>query len=293
MSSAVLDLQRDAMESNLDLTDLLRKAYVIAKKLKIAEFEEWAESELDGYGEKDIPSYRRVRGHLKYYNPFYGYQDYLIGNSDISEVLSNRSLSNPIAELEDLYNKSGGKPLLMPISTETRLLFIQQFNAEESPEHLFISPSQFKSIFEAVRKIILDWALKLEEDDILGEDLRFTQEEKEIAEEKSSKYTTIIKDSIVQVGEKNIQNVNKINTEEVGKLLSLIHDSLEELKLDIKKKEDLDKELTSIKSQLDTANPDEGTIKKSIRSIKKILEGCASNLIASGILYEISKIPIS
>ena len=41
MDGIVLELQREAMDKNADVESLLRKAYVIARKLKLSDFEEW------------------------------------------------------------------------------------------------------------------------------------------------------------------------------------------------------------------------------------------------------------
>ena len=57
MSSLVFELQRDALNRNASVSDLLRKALVVSKKLKISEFEKWVTNELNGYSE-DIPDYR-------------------------------------------------------------------------------------------------------------------------------------------------------------------------------------------------------------------------------------------
>ena len=50
MSSAILDLQKESMVSNTELSDLLRKAYVISRKLRVKDFEKWINLELNGYG---------------------------------------------------------------------------------------------------------------------------------------------------------------------------------------------------------------------------------------------------
>lgn len=291
MASIVLELQKEAMNTGVDISDLLIKAHVVAKKLKITEFDEWIESELNGYREKKIPGYRNVNGNLKYYNPFHGYQDYLIEHEGISEALSNRKLCNPIAELEDLYKKGGNKPIVLSMPPEIRISFVKHFNAETAPEFLFITPSKLKSIFESVRKIILDWTLKLEEDGILGEDLKFTSVEKEIAVEKNSKYTTIIHDSIVQVGDKNIQNINQIDLKEVETQLKSIKEHLGKLELnnDVDKKE-LKVGIKTIESQLESQKPNQTIIKESFKSIRNILEGCASSAIAPILIAGITKL---
>ncbi len=57
--SLVLQLQRDAMEPNTRVSDLLRKSLVVASKLEIADFGRWAQQELNGYiGQKEAPPYR-------------------------------------------------------------------------------------------------------------------------------------------------------------------------------------------------------------------------------------------
>ncbi|WP_048190131.1 hypothetical protein [Methanobacterium sp. SMA-27] len=70
MSSIILELQKEAIDSDIDISNLLRKAYLVAKKLKIKDFEEWVKLELNGYGTIDNkPEYRKVNGSLKFFNP--------------------------------------------------------------------------------------------------------------------------------------------------------------------------------------------------------------------------------
>lgn len=62
-TSLVRELQREALDSNVPVTDLLRKALVVARKLGIKEFQEWIELELDGYKKGGgIPDYPVVKG---------------------------------------------------------------------------------------------------------------------------------------------------------------------------------------------------------------------------------------
>lgn len=53
MSKIVIELQQDALKSNFDIMCLLRKAYLVAKKLKLKEFEEWITNEFNGYEDKE------------------------------------------------------------------------------------------------------------------------------------------------------------------------------------------------------------------------------------------------
>ena len=63
MSGIVLELQRNALDPNVDVVTLLRQAYLISKKLELSEFEKWVSKELNGYEVSDeIPDYRILHG---------------------------------------------------------------------------------------------------------------------------------------------------------------------------------------------------------------------------------------
>ena len=49
MSGIVLELQREALDETVSTESLLRKAYLVAKKLKLEEFEDWLSQEQNGY----------------------------------------------------------------------------------------------------------------------------------------------------------------------------------------------------------------------------------------------------
>ena len=49
MSSLVLDLQQEVLKPDCDILNALRKAHLIAAKLKLTEFDSWIMSELNGY----------------------------------------------------------------------------------------------------------------------------------------------------------------------------------------------------------------------------------------------------
>ena len=88
--------------------------------------------------------------------------------------------------------------MLFPSEVESMLAKMFQF---ETKYQLFIDKSQFNRILESVRTIILNWALELECDGILGEEMIFNSEEKEIANEKN--YT--INNFFGDVSNSNIQ----------------------------------------------------------------------------------------
>lgn len=291
MSSIVRELQRDSMNSDIRLSNLFRKALFVAKKLKIEEFEDWINLELNGYHGEEIPNYRQVRGSLKYFNPYYGFLDYNISIPQINDSLSIVKLRAPIAELEDLIENSKNEPLVKEISPETKSHFLSIFNVDTAPEKVFISPSALRGILDNIRNLIFEWSMKLEEDGILGENFDFNQDEKEIANQQSNTYNTIISGSSnIQIGENNIQNINEIDLEEVKGILTLIKNSLNSFGLNETDKDVIEGELVTMDNQVESQNPNPELLKESLKSIRNILEGFTSSAAASILIPAITKI---
>ncbi len=59
-NSIVLELQDLAIGRDNNISDLLRKALLVASKLNLIEFKEWVNSELNGYTEVGVPDYRKL-----------------------------------------------------------------------------------------------------------------------------------------------------------------------------------------------------------------------------------------
>jgi hypothetical protein len=183
MAGLVLELQKDALEASVPITTLLRKALVVAKKLGIKEFQEWIQSELNGYDDFDnIPDYRRLYGDVKAWNPYHGYIPVIIQNESMSESLRIRKTKQPISELESLLDKSKESGILqMPFPPAVENELMKGTRSDLRPM-LHISPNRIHGVLDIVRNTVLEWALKLEEEGILGEGLSFSVQEKEKAQ---------------------------------------------------------------------------------------------------------------
>ena len=108
-NSLVIELQKDAMESVVSITDLLRKAIVVARKLKVHEFQEWITLELYGYKKgNSVPEYRSVNGDVCAQNPYHGWQPVIIGDAETAKMLTSSPVMQPISELEKLVSSSKG-----------------------------------------------------------------------------------------------------------------------------------------------------------------------------------------
>ena len=69
MEQPVYELQQMALDKNVDIEELLRKAYLIAVSTNQKDIEEWVLNEQNGYKSVDnLPEYRFLQGELKAYN---------------------------------------------------------------------------------------------------------------------------------------------------------------------------------------------------------------------------------
>ena len=178
MGGVVLELQTDALNADIDILTLLRKAFLVAKKLKLSDFEEWINHESNGYQDIEPPNYRKVFGEVKFWNPFHGWMPLLIGDKDMYEALSNRLLSNSVSSLVPLINSETTPAIPFPGDICSK---ISESIGFETKFALFISKNAIETIIETVRTKILEWAIVLEEIGITGDGLTFSAEEKEIA----------------------------------------------------------------------------------------------------------------
>ncbi len=211
MSKLIISLQQDAINKDIPVSDLLRKALVAATKLDNQEFLKWIDKELNGYTEEPIPKYRSLTGELKASNPTRGMVPIIFEKDEIREKLSIRDIGQPISELESLINNPNESSTL--VSQLPPKVISKTSRAYGAVPYLVISTAQVVGVIDVVRNIILEWSLKLEKEGVLGEDLVFSEEEKKAASSQTfniNNFTGVIGD----VSGENLQigNYNQIHS---------------------------------------------------------------------------------
>lgn len=178
MEGIVLELEREALDENVSIEVLLRKAYLVARKLKLTDFEEWINNEQNGYvGE--IPEYRMIGGEYKALNPYRGWIPVVLP-ANVAKVIAKVPLHNSISLLCDVYNTSEGS-ISFTVGAEITEFLNSSSDGFDTKFSFHSSRSEIYRIISTVRNKILDWALLLEENEIFGEGMTFTEKEKEIA----------------------------------------------------------------------------------------------------------------
>lgn len=206
--TVVIDLQNEALNQNSDVLSLLRKALLIARKLKLTEFESWINNELNGYKNgNSIPDYREIRGVLQAYNPYHGWIPVVLHDNKLENQLCCKRIPDSIPSIQNLMISSNNECVIeMPAGINSLL----NENAPFATKYrLRVPMNAISNIVEQVKNKILDWSLVLEENGILGEKLLFTEEEKNIAQSTPqiinyiSNFYGDVSDSQIQQGTKN------------------------------------------------------------------------------------------
>lgn len=262
MSSLVEELQRDALNQSVTMVELLQKALVVATKLNFEDFASWARRELDGYGSDEVPAYRIIRGSPQVFNPYSGYQPLHFGDAKFAELCSKMHFNTPIGELEHdvLRTTKAGSVFQVSYSqkTETMLMNAIEFGLKPS---LRINESRFQGIFNAVRKIILEWSLKLEADGISGQGMVFSDREKERAHANTYNIKSYIHGDIqnsqlqIDAVHSSQEKTAEFDLAQLAKLIEALRSVTGALGIDDKSSRELESEIATLESQAQSPNP--------------------------------------
>lgn len=296
MSGLVLELQRDALNNNIEITTLLRKAFVISKKLGITDVEEWLNQELNGYFicENDLPEYREIHGILKAHNRVRGLIPFHIKDPELSKMLSSRKISQSIGELESLLHTNNEGSFCLSFPPDIRDDLMQGMELAMEPI-LKVAHNQVYGILDCLRNEILNWALELEAKGVKGEGMTFSNDEKKVAESVVYKITNNIgsmqNSQLQQASDNSTQSFEfSIKNEDIAQFLEMLRASVDSLKLQPDDKEELKADISTIDNQLSSPKPKKVIIFESLKSVRNIIEGTTGSLVATGLLAQLGAI---
>ncbi len=200
MDSLVLELQKAADDENIKVSALLRKAKMVAVKLKRTDIDEWIQKETSGYiGEVSDLEYRKVPATVKAWNSYSGkWMPVHFNNANVERILSRINLGSSVEELESILKQmqeDSSATIRIEVSRAAwEPLFAKNWEFQQGITPSFhISQQPVVGILAAVRNKILDWSLELEAQGILGEGMTFSTEDVS----KATKVTFIISNSNV------------------------------------------------------------------------------------------------
>jgi len=293
MSGLVLELQRDALDHTVATTQLLRKALVVSRKLNVKHVVEWLTNELNGYPQGSvIPEYRKITGQIMAFNPFHGWQPIHFPDDEMAKPFREVFINQKAAELESLVESK--EQFLLSRISEKKAQCLRQLIDMDLDVAIHLQRIHVTGILDAARNNVLEFALQLEQEAVLGEGLSFSDNEKQSA----SKVTYNVTNNIGEMNHSQIQQqasgTQKVYTQEsLAKLiqaLGAVSKDIKSLGIDDVAQRELLAQISTVQSQAGSPTPKHGIIVESLHSVREILENVTGNLLASGALMEISKL---
>lgn len=292
MSSLVLDLQQEVLKPDCDILNALRKAHIIAIKLKLTEFDNWVQSELNGYETNQdlIPDYRKISGQLKAWNPYHGWIPVIMQDSRLEEALCHRKMEDSIGDIIELYSKSKGN-IILTFSADVAAKLDSWSNAPFNTNYsLHVSNHQLKSIVDKVINCLMEWTLKLEENGIVGENMRFNETESASAKDipqQINYYGPVINGNISssQIVSGNNSTVT-YSAQAISDALNEIRDSLEKEQIAGEDMENALELLSDISDKVE-CNKKPSIIKSALVGLKDFVLATGANVTAALITAKI------
>jgi hypothetical protein len=189
MTGLVEEMQALALDKDIKVQDLLRRVRVAAIKLNLQGTAAWVDREIKGYAGVDIadmPEYRVWHGQLMQRHPIHG-RRIVNGDPQMVGALSMVFLRDPMSSLESLLDVEG-QDLAMKLDASTNDLLYKLFDSGWS-FYVLVGKNTIISAVAHVRDLVLDWALELESQGILGEGFSFNMTEKQKAQQTAPNIT--------------------------------------------------------------------------------------------------------
>ncbi len=281
-------LQRDSLDSAVAVSDLLRKALLIATKLDVPDFKTWIENELDGYrNSSSIPPYRVGTGTVMAQDRWGRWIPVVFPSTEQTELVARVNFSDKVAAIETLMQRA--------LSDEAANLRIDCLPEEQEllrrgSQHGLIRHSRFvrvedlKGVLDAIRTEILKWSLKLEKDGILGEGMTFSKDEQRKASEVH--YTTHFHGNVGNVAQSSehvIQTASiGIQSKDLARLVTDFSAHIDELNLDARQKQRAEAQLAILNTEL-SGEPDPEIVRRAGQALWNVTQGAVGSLLATAV----------
>ncbi|UVV75375.1 AbiTii domain-containing protein [Pantoea agglomerans] len=290
--SVVIQLQRLSLDENCNISELLRKAYFVARKLKISDVKEFLIKEINGYGEDEIIApFRIIKGniiandgkqtieinlstnHLAEYNfcraPVHVLEEIYKSHSNseflYTKISDKKVVSKIESQLVDEQNKLYSQ-LGLPIS----MLKIEAFE-QMRPQYkilLKINRLSYKHILSTIRLFISEWSIQLEEQGYTDENFQFS---KEVEMSINNNYNINTANSII--GDINNSTIYQSNTSNFKENDVLLRESLNQKLVPEEDIEEISKILKQIAPPKDKDNFPPQVTEWLKKMVAKSLEG--------------------
>lgn len=286
--SSVVELRQAATDSNVRVITLLRKAKVVATKLNLAEALTWINDEIDGYPREgtELPAYRKLTGELMAFNRYRGWEPVRYKDPEFADTLCQAPIGQALGAIEESLLKCNNTSLFTFSMSPAHKASIMQLIKFSDDVRLQLYETNLFAIVDAVRHLILNWALELESKGILGDGVNFNQAEQQKAVAVTHHYFIQNAGVVGNVtGKATITNYQSAFT---SADVAAWQNAVAQIKAAMPSAPvDLVSGLTSVVSEIErelsSSGPQTSKLKALAESAIRTCEGTAGNLIAAGI----------
>jgi hypothetical protein len=284
-SSLVEELQMDAINRDVRVSDFLRKALLVSSKLDIPGVPSWIDKELSGYeGTDDTPPYRKLYGRVVA-RTIRGWVPVQFPTTDLQASVAEQTVYQSVAEIEELL--AANEELRCNFSPEGQHLLQQLFRAETEFTCMH-SRASLAAILDEVRSRILRWSMELSKAGIRGDGLTFTQQEKRVAH-------NIVVEGVMNVGvigdvhsATNIAvgeraHAGNVEAKDIQELVSAIEPHVSSVALPAAEKVALVNVLEDLKQQGAKGNANVSKLRPIFRRMLQVVGKISDDVLSAGI----------
>ena len=244
--SLLNQIQEDLTSPSSNLSDILRRAKVLASKLKSSELRNWVKLESEGYeNREDLPDYRQM--HLAVLGTYKGPSGGGINNApiplmnmpeDVKEWATKFEIYDNVATLEEMLRKGKDSFQFYLPPELTRLI---DHHIGRQPPLILVETFQtvprytLTGIVDNIKNRLLDFVLELQEQGINPDDPESNETKPDVVREAVVNY--ILGDhNVVAIGENISQEVSTVQKGDINSLMDHLKaqkvpgENLEELK---------------------------------------------------------------
>ena len=225
------EIRSDLVNESAGLSNILRKAKILASAIGLPEFHEWVDFELTGYPDRDkVPSYRRFRptnlgtfsgpfqsGAKNVVLPIYGLPN------EIKEFAENLIFFDGVGALEAQASDGGQRKWPQEMVMLARDAVQMSGGMVLIDAHQPIPAYIISGILDQVKNRLLDFVLGLQESNVTSEDLDNRTVEPEVV--RNLFHINIYGDrNVVASGEHVNQQSNAVQQGDVDSLISFLRE---------------------------------------------------------------------
>lgn len=294
--SLIGEIIERSISNQTSLSELLRMVKVAAYRLNLPVLEDWVTKELNGY-EGEVPDYRRVKGQVVAKHIYHGWRS-VGGDGAMLDMLQERSLGSSVAQLEAMVHEAasagngGTFTLFFDQSFIPKILgndtaFVEAIGTR-------FSVAIVSGILDRVRSKILDWAIEMDKNGIVGQGMTFTPKEKADAAQAT---TNIILNGSIgtfagNIGAGNVSGAITATSSNVAAALEVAQNIQESVQQLIQSGADpsLSEAVENLTTELASTNPDKSKVQNFIELAKTALAGASGSLLATGAIAAFAQI---